>query len=236
MGKRPIASFLPDIFPLTHVTPGVPITQDEADRIRSEYSGLNRNDKVISIRPGITQWTAAHPPLIAISGKMRSGKTTLAEALSRETGAPVVSFADPLKDGCRALGIAVDEKNKDRVALQEIANFLVQRDPAHFVKMFDKRTAESRSRFGAIVPDMRLPQEWAWAKANGFLLVRLEVSPDTQEARGGQPSRLDHWTETSLDFLPQSAWDVYLTEANGIQRRDVEERVSAVLNALSARQ
>ena len=178
----------------------------------------------------------AKPPLIAISGKMRSGKTTLAEALSATLGVPVVSFADPLKDGCRALGIRVDEANKDRAALQEIANFLVTRDPAHFVKMFDARTASSRRNFGAIVPDMRLPQEWAWAKSAGFLLVRLEVSAETQKARGGQPTRLDHWTETSLDFLPPTAWDVYLTELDLLKTVDVSIRVATVVAALKARQ
>ena len=147
-----------------------------------------------------------------------------------------MSFADPLKDGCRALGVSVDEGNKDRAALQEIAAFLVNRDPAHFVKMFEFRTEAYRRIYGAIVPDMRLPQEWAWAKSAGFLLVRLEVSAETQRARGGQPTRLDHWTETSLDFLPPSAWDVYLPEADGLQTVDVSSRVASVLTALRARQ
>jgi hypothetical protein len=202
-----------------------------------EYSALaeKRNRAFLRIVPPIVSEPTSPPPLIAISGKMRSGKTTLAEALSTMTGSPVVSFADPLKDGCRALGINVDDGNKDRVALQEIASFLVARDNAHFVKMFDKRTETSRENFGAIIPDMRLPQEWAWAKANGFLLVRLEVSPETQRSRGGQPTRLDHWTETSLDFLPASAWDVYLPELDGVRTVDISNRVATVLTALKSR-
>ena len=195
-------------------------------------------DSVLSSHPRIyLDWKPEQnlAPLIAISGKMRSGKDTLAKALSSATGGPVVAFADPLKAGCKAMGINVDEKNKDRVALQEVAEYLVHRDNAHFVKLFDARTASSRERFGAIIPDMRLPQEWAWAKANGFLLVRLDVSAETQIARGGQPTRLDHWTETSLDFLPRHAWDVYLEEGSGFEAVDVAKRVDAVLAALKER-
>lgn len=205
------------------------------DAVLKTISGLPRREDCNVTRlanMGFTDFA----PKIAISGKMGSGKTTLAKALSLALGAPVVSFADPLKAGCKALGIRVDEKNKDRVALQEIANFLVARDPTHFVKLFDTKTRRSREQYGAIVPDMRLPQEWVWAKVNGFLLVRLDIQPETQIARGRQPDRLDHWTETGLDFIPPESWDVYLPEADGIYAADMESRVAAVLAALKARQ
>lgn len=112
---------------------------------------------------------------------------------------------------------------KDREALQEIAQFLLSRDDTHFVTLLARNTAEARRTTGIIIPDLRRRVEFDWCVDNGFLVVKLVVSEATQLARGAEPGRLAHHTETALDTIPDSGWDLVLPE-----NTRVEERVEAV--------
>lgn len=51
-----------------------------------------------------------------------------------------------------------------------------------------------------VVTDVRYENEARITKENGFLLVRLDVEPETIVARGGSVS--DHASETELDSYP----------------------------------
>lgn len=148
------------------------------------------------------------PIQIALHGKMKAGKTSLACALSQRLGLPTDSFALPLKRAHRALGLGDGEVVKDRAWLQEASGFLTGRDDGHFVRLFAQRRQGQDG--GVIVTDLRRPIEYAWLKASGYVLVKLEVSRETQIERGAEPDRLDHPTETALDVLPPVAWDLVI--------------------------
>jgi dephospho-CoA kinase len=160
---------------------------------------------------------------IAFVGKQKSGKSTLAAQLAPSLNATVVSFAQPLKDGLRIMGIEVDGYNKDRQALQEFAASFRQRNPNHWIDLLEKRN-DFDIKFGSlIIDDMRFLNEMSWAKSKGFLIVKLEVSPETQLARGASGD-LSHASEIDLDMLPDSVFDLVLHE-----NTTVSQRVYAVL-------
>lgn len=162
------------------------------------------------------------PIQIALHGKMRSGKSSLATALAQRLGLPTDAFALPLKLAHQALGLGDGETVKDRAWLQEASGFLTARDDGHFVRLFAQRRQAQQG--GVIVTDLRRPIEYAWLKAHGYLLVKLAVSPQTQIERGAEPDRLDHPTETALDVLPPVAWDLAIPEGTPLP-----EAVGAVL-------
>lgn len=69
--------------------------------------------------------------IIAISGKMASGKTTLAKALADRFGGTAASFGDHVRAIAASQG-----RELDREALQEIGQAAVDADPERFVGNF----------------------------------------------------------------------------------------------------
>lgn len=147
--------------------------------------------------------------MIAISGKMRAGKTTLANRLSKSTAAPVRSFAEPLKNGLRCMGVDVYGPERDREAMQAIGLwFRENRDPDWWVKAFHGYTVEDRHFTGCIIDDMRFKNEHQWAREKGFLLVRIETPYNVRLNRGANPELEGHISETDLD--DETDWDITL--------------------------
>lgn len=179
------------------------------------------------------------PPLIALSGKKMSGKTTLATALKAELHILTRSFAAPFKFGLQCMGVAVDGPDKDVKTLQDIGNYFRSRDPAWWVKRM-AAASESRDQAGLIIDDLRFANEFAWCRNNGFLLVRLDVTRETQDSRAAamgvditdpEYGMVHHdRSETDLDEFPDWAWHLVLGE-----QTSVEERIALVLEALEKR-
>jgi hypothetical protein len=170
------------------------------------------------------------PLRVALSGKMKAGKDTTGDILHHLTRAPRASFAATLKEGCARMGIGVSEATKDRTVLQEIGEYFTQRDARHWVKLLDANTPQ-RNATGLIITDMRNPGEFEWAKENGLVTVRLQVSERTQLARGAEKDRLYHPTETRLDdridefniviqegLTPREVADVILRQTGSMER------------------
>lgn len=142
----------------------------------------------------------AMPLQVAINGKMRSGKDTVATKLQYWTQVPIDRFARPLKEGCEHFGCGDGEIVKDRVALQDIGQYFTARHPRWWVNLLDERHP-NRDKTGIIIPDLRSPEEFKWCKENGIITVRLEVDEGTQVERGAERERLQHVTETGLDGM-----------------------------------
>ena len=155
---------------------------------------------------------------IAISGKMCSGKTTLAEELlAKEPRFVKLSFAQPIYSLAREY---FQMQEKDRDLLIHIGEAFRARDKNVWIKAFLRKVTEleAEGRW-VLVDDLRLPQEHKALRENGFKLVRLNVSfmeqqkrltnkyPDTCEEHFG---KREHPTECGLDT--ERDWDVYATE------------------------
>jgi hypothetical protein len=199
------------------------------------YSAVDGSPIDINFSNTFTEQPRPTRPLVAISGRKFSGKTTLADALAKELNLRRYGFAMPLKEGLAKLGVIVDGPEKDVEALQFIGtDYFRKRDPDWWVKTFDRATTD-REETGLVIDDVRFPNELQWARDNGFITVRLSVSPNQQKerARGMGIADLrgdvfEHASETGLDG--DFRYDLIFTGES-----TVEERVERILEELKAR-
>ena len=144
-------------------------------------------------------------------------------------GSKKLSFADPIRQALQELGI---EKDRDpdlyRSGAQYIGTDLCRAyDPNWWVKQMKRRVNSAGGIYQhLIIDDMRFENEHDYCDNAGFLLVRIDVSRETQLTRGAQPDMLDHASETGLDGYPEWMWDLWIPEAT-----TVEERVGLVKTA-----
>src|SRR5690625_6079228 len=65
--------------------------------------------------------------------------------------------------------------------------------------------ADRRSTAGVVIDDLRQPNEYEWARANGFIIIRVEASDDLRLERAEQAGdsfneeELAHDTEQYVD-------------------------------------
>lgn len=156
------------------------------------------------------------PIRIAISGKMRSGKDTVAGHLVTKHGFVRMSFADKLKKVAEDL-FGVEENVKNRALLQTLGRRMCQVDEAVWLKYVIDRIPLYRS---VVIPDLRFPNEFYALKGLGFGLVRIGIDAKTQLKRlratelgsgDPDPSALEDASETALDG--DFNWDLALDGA-----------------------
>ena len=116
---------------------------------------------------------------IALSGKMRSGKDTVASHLTMRHGFVKMAFADKLKDVAHELFDAPTTE-KCRPLLVELSRHLCAVDPAVWIKYVINRIPMHRS---IVISDLRYPNEYYTLKGLGFQLVRIVVAPPVQLKR-----------------------------------------------------
>lgn len=166
---------------------------------------------------------------IALHGKMKSGKTTLAEAFQEGTDpfeVDIASFAGPLKRGLAMMNIHKGHPLYRQTAQYIGTDIIRDYDPNWWVKLMDMHyQANIVDPFlkTIIIDDLRFPNELEWCEMAGFLTVKLEVSEYTQILRGADPVKLNHESDTALDDLPDGRWDLILPEDTS-----VEERMAAI--------
>jgi hypothetical protein len=179
-------------------------------------------------------------PHIALVGKARSGKDTVAGILIRHAQYTRVAFADPLKEMAlhtdplipTATGIHVRLSNlindvgweyaKDtypevRRILQHIGQSVRRHDEGFWVSVaLDRIHVADSWNLPVVVTDCRYPNEAKALEARGFILVRV--------LRPGLESADPHESETALDDYPTHA-----TLVNGGTPADLYEEVRALV-------
>ncbi|MFD7611002.1 hypothetical protein [Streptomyces sp. NPDC059828] len=160
---------------------------------------------------------------IALVGRARSGKDTIAARLISRYAYTRIAFADPLKE----LALSVDpivayepsgygplptrlsavvqrygwEKAKDRFpevrrTLQRTGQAVRDQESGHWLSLaLDKVAVADAWNLPVVVTDCRYPNEAEALKARGFRLVRV-LRPDVGSAAP------DHVSETALDNHP----------------------------------
>ena len=158
-------------------------------------------------------------PNIALTGRIRSGKDTVAAHLVERYGYARFAFADGLRDICSRLypDQFTDAAGNDvtpRALLQGVGQALRQFDPNVWVRQCfseiyaKKRDNDARrfpSPFRAVITDLRQPNEYDRCRAEGFVIIRVKA-PSTlrihRAATGGDTFKLadlTHETETHVD-------------------------------------
>ncbi|MCK4500508.1 hypothetical protein KAU11_08415, partial [Candidatus Babeliales bacterium] len=138
--------------------------------------------------------------IYAISGKLKCGKTTLANLLSYRR----VSFGDPVKRECSdTYGIPLHffyEKKDALVSVQgqymtirkllqwHGTDYRRAQDPLYWVKKFDEQLPNE----DCVIDDVRFVEEAEYCKSKKAVLVRLEPYP-------GYSYYSAHKSETELD-------------------------------------
>ena len=170
---------------------------------------------------------------IAISGKMGSGKSSLADALCNEyknipsDQARYYSFAAKLKGLARDLFGMVE---KDRQLLQALGTKMREIRDTVWVD-YVLSVIRYEDPYLAVIDDLRYKNEYQMLRDAGWFLVRIEVDDEIRRQRiekSGTFFGNDHPTETDLDDVDD--WDYTVTGDRPISEIPVLAReVLAVL-------
>ncbi|MDQ0154940.1 deoxynucleotide monophosphate kinase family protein [Robertmurraya andreesenii] len=121
---------------------------------------------------------------IAICGKLRSGKDTAAHHLYISHGFDQVAFGDALKRLAHETFPDVGILSKPRALYQTFGQLMREIDPDVWVRHAERKVdgiidyrAGTDDHIGVVITDLRQPNEYAWAKANGFTIIRV-TAPD----------------------------------------------------------
>src|SRR5690554_1442809 len=187
--------------------------------------------------------TQNKPLRIALTGRMRSGKSTIADYLWLTHGFAKVSFASSLKLTADRLfshlyepiydGRSIREYRKPRALLQELGQKLREIDEDVWIKQAEQsmRVFENyRTTAGIVIDDLRQPNEYEWARANGFVIVRV-IAPETDRIERAielgddfDIADLTHETESYID-----TFDVDYEIVNDGSIEDLERKVGEII-------
>ena len=115
---------------------------------------------------------------IAITGKMCSGKSTLANII-KETDSryKIYSFGQKVKDVAKDL---FNMREKDRTLLISIGTKMREINPDVWTNYIIKQCGDKTH---CIVDDLRYQNEYEALHKNGFKIIQLIVNPEVQEKR-----------------------------------------------------
>lgn len=177
------------------------------------------------------------PRHIALMGRMRSGKDTVALRLITEHAYTRLAFADPLKRmaldlnpivGSDAIGRfrlknvvesygwerAKDEFHEVRHILQNMGQGIRATDPDYWVRLLlEKVDNADKWSLPVVVTDVRYRNEAEALKARGFRMVRVirpdAVTADTTADRHESEVALDRWTPDAMILNASSVAELH---------------------------
>jgi dephospho-CoA kinase len=149
--------------------------------------------------------------VVAICGRIGSGKSTLAARLRNAVDANVVivSFAQEAKRYARELfNVEIDGPMKNRAVIQRFAESMKAIDKDIWVKKTRDLIIHHDADW-VIIDDLRFPNELAMLRELGAIVLRLNVTPETQTLRIRETyvnaaehiARLEHVSEQHVDNL-----------------------------------
>lgn len=176
---------------------------------------------------------------ICLCGKLRSGKDAFGTLLAVDHGfASPIAFGHALKDAAHRIYPDVPREPKPR-ALYQFMNVMREYDPDVWIKHAQKRVdyaLEQRSTKGVVITDARQANEIAWARNNGFTIVRVTASDDVRISRAQRSKDvfdyedLTHPTELEID-----TFDVDYELSNDGAYPDLVAEVERLVTLLNGR-
>jgi len=145
---------------------------------------------------------------LALCGKLRSGKDTVAAHLCGSYGFWEYSFATALKDVAKRL-YPTKFNSKPRALLQQLGEWLCEFDPDIFIDATFQKIHNDRQWLDGItrivITDLRKTYEYERLRAEGFTIIRVNAPLELRLQRAleaGDNFTLDdlnHPTETAVD-------------------------------------
>jgi len=115
---------------------------------------------------------------IAITGKMCSGKSTLANIIKETNSNYVIySFGQKVKDVAKDL---FNMKEKDRSLLTSIGTKMREIDTEVWINYVINQTKDQTH---CIIDDLRYQNEYEDLSKNGYKIIQLKIDSETQEER-----------------------------------------------------
>lgn len=178
---------------------------------------------------------------IAITGKMRSGKDTVANHLYIKYGFSTVAFGDALKKNAHATFPWVSEFSKPRALYQQFGQLMRQIDEDVWIKhaeqavkgAIDFRVGIGETHVGVVITDLRQPNEYEWCRNNGFTLIRVTAPDDDRLLRAKLAG--DSFTEADLDHETESHIDGFTVDYEVINDGSVDDlkrKVDEIMEAI----
>jgi dephospho-CoA kinase len=178
---------------------------------------------------------------IALTGKLRSGKDTVANHLYIRHSFNEVAFGDALKKNAHATYPWVSEFSKPRALYQQYGQLMRQIDPDVWIKhaeravkgAIDFNVNTGAEKVGVVITDLRQPNEYEWARNNGYSIIRVTAPDEDRIARaiaaGDDFSVRDltHETEQAIDGF---AVDFEIHNAGSVD--NLKAQVDAILEAI----
>jgi len=198
---------------------------------------------------------------IAITGKLRSGKSTISNHLVTAHGFTPVSFGGALKLYAEKMfkhsnvyksepitrpdpfgGVETISYRKPRRLFQDFGQAMRELDPdiwidhvAERIRLIELEAAAKSEQARIIIDDLRQPNEYEWARASGFVIVRVNANEDTcidRAKEAGDDFDIDdlrHVTEQYVDDLEVD----YEIDNNDIEQTELERRIDDILSELA---
>jgi dephospho-CoA kinase len=178
---------------------------------------------------------------IALTGKLRSGKDTVAHHLYIRYGFDKVAFGDALKRIAHDTFPWVSEFSKPRALYQNVGQLMREIEPDVWVKHAEravKGAIDFRVNTGAdkvivVVTDCRQQNEVDWCRANGFTLIRV-TAPDEDRIKRAiaagddfDEKDLSHETEIAID-----TFDVDAEIVNDGTVDDLKRKIDEIMEAI----
>jgi dephospho-CoA kinase len=175
---------------------------------------------------------------IALTGKLRSGKDTVANHLYIKYGFTSIAFGDALKKNAHATFPWVSEFSKPRALYQQFGQLMRQIDPDVWIKHAERAVSGAidfnvhtgAEKVGVVISDLRQPNEFEWARANGFTLIRVTTPDEDRLLRAKLAG--DDFTESDLEHETESHIDGFAVDyevANDGSLDDLKAQVDAIL-------
>lgn len=121
---------------------------------------------------------------IALTGRIRSGKDTVAEYLRESYGFYRFAFGDGIRDICTKAFPHLLEQGKPRALYQGVGQALREFDQDVWVKYLDRVIEEDCwPEDNVVVTDLRQPNEYRYLREKGFFIVRVSSSFKTRFIR-----------------------------------------------------
>jgi len=154
------------------------------------------------------------PLKLALTGRMRSGKDSVADYLARQYGFARFAFGDGIRKVCRELfPDQMAQARKPRALLQGVGQAMRTFDEDVWVRQtLDRINEEQRFRTRSllapkdvVITDLRQPNEYARLRAEGFVIIRVNADNGTRYLRmidagdAFTAADLEHETERHID-------------------------------------
>jgi dephospho-CoA kinase len=178
---------------------------------------------------------------IALTGKMRSGKDTVANHLYIRHSFNRVAFGDALKKNAHATFPWIHEFNKPRALYQQFGQLMRQIEPDVWIKhaeravkgAIDFRVNTGAERVGVVITDLRQPNEYVWARNNGYTIIRVTAPDEDRLLRAKLAG--DDFNEADLEHETESHIDGFAVDAEIVNDGSVDElkaQIDAIMEAI----